>query len=256
MNKKIVLLCSECFSTTVLYNHINSTFPVPHIIIEEPMRGMALAKRRFKKLGFFRTAGQILFSLVIVRLVKMGSGKRVKQIVDQYKFNESAIPEDKKTKFSSANDAACIEFLQQVKPDIVLVNGTRILSKRLLESVNATFINMHTGITPQYRGVHGGYWAVVNNDYERCGVTIHLVDKGIDTGAVLYQTKINVTPKDNFVTYPYLQFGEGVPLVAKAVQDVTNNSLKSYIPSGDKGKLWYHPTIWQYLYYRIFKNKK
>ena len=41
---------------------------------------------------------------------------------------------------------------------------------------------MHAGITPQYRGVHGGYWAVVNNDPEHCGVTIHFVDKGIDTG--------------------------------------------------------------------------
>ncbi len=256
MTKKIVLLCSACFSTTVLYNHINPGYPIRHIIIEEPMRGMALAKRRFKKLGFVRTVGQILFSLLVVRIVRMGSGKRVKQIIEQSKLDETPLPQQKIKNVISANDDACINFLKEQQPDIVLVNGTRILSKKLLESTNAVFINMHTGITPQYRGVHGGYWAVVNNDYNRCGVTIHLVDKGIDTGAVLYQAAIKITPKDNFVTYPYLQFGEGVPLVLKAVEDVAANRLKPFTPAGDKGKLWYHPTIWQYFYYRVFKKKK
>lgn len=220
------------------------------------MRGMALAKRRFKKLGFFRTSGQILFSLFIVKLVRRFSGKRVKQIIEQYKFDESALPESAIKRFSSVNDEACITFLKESKPGIVLVNGTRILSRKLLENVDSVFINMHTGITPKYRGVHGGYWAVVKNDYDNCGVTIHLVDKGIDTGAILYQEKIAVTRNDNFVTYPYLQFGEGIPLVAKAVEDVFNNQLTPHISSGENGTLWYHPTIWQYLYYRIFKNKK
>lgn len=256
MNKKIILLCSDCFSTTTLYNYINERVPVQQIIIEEPMRGMALAKRRFKKLGFFRTTGQILFSLIIVRLVRVTAGKRMKEIIAQYKFNESPLPGDKIKRFVSANDDECIAFLRELQPDIVLVNGTRILSKKLLSAVNAVFINMHTGITPQYRGVHGGYWAVVNNHPDKCGVTIHLVDKGIDTGAVLYQGLIQVTKKDNFVTYPYLQFGEGIPLVGKAVEDAVLGRLQPKVPPGDKGTLWYHPTIWQYLYHRIFRNKK
>jgi Formyl transferase len=256
MNKKIVMLCSECFSTTTLYNHINAKYPVAHIIAEEPMRGMALAKRRFKKLGFFRTTGQILFSLFIVKIVGRFARKRVSQIIEQYAFDETSLPAEKMHRVPSANDESCIGLLKEWQPDIVLVNGTRILSRKVLESTNAVFINMHTGITPQYRGVHGGYWAVVNNDYDHCGVTVHLVDKGIDTGAVLYQSTIKVTSKDNFVTYPYLQFGEGIPLVQKAVEDAGNGRLKPVVPSGNKGKLWSHPTIWQYLYFRVFKNKK
>ncbi len=57
MNKKIVMLCSECFSTTVIYNAVNKQFPVERVITETPMRGMALAKRRMKKLGWFRVGG-------------------------------------------------------------------------------------------------------------------------------------------------------------------------------------------------------
>lgn len=256
MNKKIILLCSACFSTTTLYNHINTKYSIEQIIVEEPMRGLALAKRRFKKLGFFRTFGQIMFSVIVVRLVRIGAKKRIKQIINQYGFNETPLPVEKIRNVVSANDEACISFIKEQQPDIVLVNGTRILSRKLLECTHAIFINMHTGITPQYRGVHGGYWAVVKNDYQHCGVTVHLVDKGIDTGAVLYQAIIKVTSADNFVTYPFLQFGEGIPLVLQAIGDVVENKIKPVVPAGNKGSLWYHPTIWQYLYYRIFRNKK
>lgn len=256
MNKKIVLLSSACFSTTALYNHINPRYPIDTIIIEQPMRGAALAKRRFKRLGFFRTSGQVLFSLFIVPVINSFSRKRVKAIIAQYGFDQTPLPEAKTRNVVSANDEASIQLLQELKPDIVLVNGTRILSKKLLDSTPAVFINMHTGITPQYRGVHGGYWALVQNDVANCGVTVHLVDKGVDTGAVLYQARIQTTSKDNFITYPYLQFGEGIPLVLRSVEDALHNKLNPVVPSGNKGKLWYHPTIGQYLYHRLFRNKK
>ena len=34
----------------------------------------------------------------------------------------------------------------------------------MLQSVEAIFVNTHVGITPKYRGVHGGYWSLVKND--------------------------------------------------------------------------------------------
>lgn len=256
MNKKIVLLCTECYSTTALYNYLNKDYPIAAIITEEPLRGMALAKRRFKKLGFFRVCGQIAFSLLIVPFLNLLSKKRIKEIKQSYSFDETALPTEKFTHFATVNDEACISLLEKINPDIVLVNGTRIISKKLLERCKAVFMNMHAGITPQYRGVHGGYWAVANNDLENCGVTIHLVDKGIDTGGILYQNKIVVTRKDNFITYPYSQLGEGMPLVKKAISDAVLGQLKPLPHPSSPGKLWYHPTIWQYLYYRVLRNKK
>jgi folate-dependent phosphoribosylglycinamide formyltransferase PurN len=72
--------------------------------------------------------------------------------------------------------------LKAINPDLVIVNGTRIISKKVLSSINSKFVNIHVGITPKYRGVHGTYWALVNNDVENSGVTVHFVDEGIDTG--------------------------------------------------------------------------
>ena len=256
MNKRIVMLCSDCFSTTALYNYISRFYPIQNVIIENALRGSVLAKKRLKKLGFIKVSGQVLFSIIIVNFLKLSSKKRVKEIKGFFNVDESVIPDSKKINISSVNDEKCITILKEINPDIVLVNGTRIISKRLLESSNAYFINMHTGITPMYRGVHGGYWAMVNKDPDHCGVTIHLVDKGIDTGNILCQSKIVVNKRDNFFTYPFLQFGEGIPLVKKVIDDISENNLKPIPISRTFSRLWYHPTIWQYLYYRIFKKIK
>lgn len=255
MNKKIVMLCSACFSTTVIYNAVNKQLPVERVITETPMRGMALAKRRLKKMGWFRVGGQILFSVLIVPLLRRTGSSRLKKVFSQYGFDETIIPESKITAVNSVNEDACIRLLQELDPDLVIVNGTRIISRKVLESTRAVFINMHTGITPKYRGVHGGYWAIANNDAALCGVTIHLVDKGIDTGGILYQGIIPVTRADNYYTYPYLQFGEGIPLMLKAVEDALHNRLQIRESLTKESALWSHPTIWQYLYTRLFKGK-
>lgn len=251
---KIVLLCSPCFSTTVIYNAVNSRYPVDRVITETPMRGMALARRRMKKLGWFRVGGQVLFSVGLVPFIRRAAAARMKAILAHYRFDETPIPGDKITALDSVNDEACIRLLQEIKPDLVLVNGTRIISRKILESTDAVFINMHTGITPKYRGVHGGYWAMVNGDPSLCGVTIHLVDKGIDTGGILYQGLIPVTAADNYYTYPYLQFGEGIPLLLQAVEDLLQNRMQVRESLTRDSALWYHPTAWEYLYTRLTKG--
>ncbi|HRH36379.1 MAG TPA: hypothetical protein PKY12_15040, partial [Catalimonadaceae bacterium] len=83
----------------------------------------------------------------------------------------------------------------------------------------------------------------------------HLVDPGIDTGGVLYQQNIKITDLDNFVTYTYLQNVEGLKLMKKAVSDALEGKIK-VVERNLESKLWYHPTIWQYLANRILKGVK
>jgi methionyl-tRNA formyltransferase len=73
------------------------------------------------------------------------------------------------------------------------------------------------GITPEYRGVYGAYWALLNNDVENCGVTIHKVDKGIDTGALIKQAVIQIGNRDNFKTYPVHQYGVAIGLMKQTL---------------------------------------
>jgi methionyl-tRNA formyltransferase len=134
-----------------------------------------------------------------------------------------------------------------LKPDVVLVIGTRIIGKETLAAIAAPVINFHSGINPKYRGQAGGYWALAMGDAPNAGVTVHLVDEGVDTGAVLYQARFEATPQDNFLTYFYIQAAVARPLAVKAVEDALAgrlNPVKVDLPS----QQFYHPTLWSYLW--------
>ncbi|MEO5781698.1 MAG: formyl transferase [Ginsengibacter sp.] len=253
--KKIIMLAGKGSSTDILYNSLKNDFDISSVILEEPINKKEFLKKRIKKLGLWEVSGQVIFHLIIVKFLSLTSSKRKKEILQQYHLDDSPVPEGKVIHVNSVNDDKCLKNLQELNPDLVIVNGTRIISKKILDSVKARFINIHVGITPKYRGVHGGYWALVNNDEENCGVTIHFVDAGIDTGSILYQTKISVSKKDNFLTYPLLQLAEGISYMKVAISEILNDSVKTKVGL-QESKLWYHPTIWQYLRYRLGKRIK
>ena len=148
---------------------------------------------------------------------------------------------------SSVNSQAAIDHITGLCPDIVVVNGTRIISKKVINLLNCPAINVHCGITPKYRGCNGGYWALANEDAESSGVTIHLVDAGVDTGAVLWQEMIRPIRGDNFVTYPYLQLAAALPGLLEQIRCALENRLHPFAGQGDS-KQWYHPTLWGYFW--------
>ena len=57
-----------------------------------------------------------------------------------------------------------------------------MLRRPLLEACGCPVVNYHSGINPAYRGINGGYFALANGEPEHFGVTLHLVDLGVDTG--------------------------------------------------------------------------
>ena len=212
--------------------------------------------RRIKRLGFGRVLGQVLFQLCVVPCIRMTSRERTRELQKKFKFDTTSIDPSIVHYVPSANSTESIELLKRVQPDLVLINGTRILSKDVLTSIPATFINMHAGITPLYRGVHGAYWALRNREREHCGVTVHIVDTGIDTGRILEQGTIDPEEVDTFVTYPLIQLGIGIPLLEQAISDVLQKKETMKENPAGKSRLWSHPTIWGYLRHRIVGGVK
>jgi len=253
--RKLIMLAGKGASTSILYNSLKNDFEIEAIILERPVPAKEFIKKRLKKLGLEKVAGQVLFQFSIAKFLHLMSSKRIKEILKEYGLHDEPIPEEKIIHVNSVNNNKCLSLLKKINPELVIVNGTRIISKEILNCIQAKFINIHAGITPKYRNVHGGYWAIVNNDPENCGVTVHMVDPGIDTGNIIYQQKIPVSSKDNFATYPFLQLAEGIILLKKALPDVFANRIQ-FQKNDLESKLWYHPTFWQYIYYRIVHNKK
>lgn len=245
--KKIVFLASDCESSRWVYNALKMTIAFEAVILEQPVSKKELAGRRIKKIGIIPVSGQILFSAIAAPFLKYRSKKRRAELVKQYHLSSDMYNGNNIVHVTSVNDEACLYAMQSLQPDIVIVNGTRIISKKILQSTQAVFINMHVGITPWYRGSHGGYWAVKNNDLDHFGTTIHLVDAGIDSGAVLKQAFIRPDKRDNFATYPVLQTAIGIEALQEVLPAVIAGTYQS-VPNNEKGKMYYQPTLWQYFF--------
>lgn len=83
------------------------------------------------------------------------------------------------------NDTRVIQFLETVRPSLVVFTGGGILRKPVLERAGLGAVNCHMGILPCYRGMDVAQWAVLERRPEMLGITVHLMGEGIDTGDIL-----------------------------------------------------------------------
>lgn len=248
---KVVLLLGRDQASNAVYHALARVADVVAVIEEEPPSKVKMVRRRIKRLGLLRVVDQLLFITLAVPILRGRSAARVQAIRAESKMDVGPIPPECVQRVPSINDPLVIDALRAHRPDVVVVNGTRIIAKRVLECVDAPFINTHTGITPAYRGVHGGYWALVEGKPNLAGVTVHYLDTGIDTGAVIAQDLIHPGPQDNFCTYPALQLAAGLPLLLGAVLDVDDDGLRTTEPLTTTSRLYYHPGLTQYLAHRV-----
>lgn len=90
------------------------------------------------------------------------------------------------------NSADCHSLARKLQPDVIVLMGTGIVRAALLEIPRIATINAHYGTLPEYRGVDVTEWAVLHGD--PIVVTVHRVDAGVDTGAVLGTRRVEVEP--------------------------------------------------------------
>jgi methionyl-tRNA formyltransferase len=248
-DRRVVLLCTESESASILYHYLDASVNIVAVIVENKPSRKRIIKRRIKILGVLTVIGQILFVLAMPLLFRT-SRIRIAEIIEDFGLNPSDIPDSQIFHVRSANSKECRDALNSLSPDIVVIHGTRILSKRTLAAVESTFVNIHAGITPKYRGVHGGYWAAVAKDDDNLGVTLHVVDSGIDTGGILSQATVSVDKVDSFATYPLLQLVAALPELRRFLTE--EDTFHLYHRKDLESRLWSHPTLWGYLYQRVF----
>ncbi len=93
-------------------------------------------------------------------------------------------------------DPKFIETLRAWEPDAIVVAAFgRILPKIILNLPPKGCLNVHGSLLPKYRGAAPIQWAVILGESET-GITIMLMDEGMDTGAILQQEVIPIGPDE------------------------------------------------------------
>jgi folate-dependent phosphoribosylglycinamide formyltransferase PurN len=94
------------------------------------------------------------------------------------------------------NDEKYVSILKQINPDYIIVFGSSILKDAIIDLFPRRIINMHLGLSPYYRGSATNFWPLYDNKLEYVGVTIHFLDKGIDSGRIILQGRPVIEPSD------------------------------------------------------------
>lgn len=96
---------------------------------------------------------------------------------------------------SSLNDRKSLEALRTCSPDLVIYAGGGILKQAFLKIPKIGVLNAHGGPLPHFRGMNASEWSILFGF--KPVVTIHFIDKGIDTGPILKRIPINIDKSDS-----------------------------------------------------------
>ena len=126
-----------------------------------------------------------------------------------------------------AYEEALLQLLQEQEIDLIVLAGyMRIIGQTLLSHYSNRILNIHPSLLPSFPGLHG-----IKDAYEYgvkvTGVTVHLVDDGVDTGPIIAQEPVLILPEDSLESLEEKIHQTEHRLYPKVLRDVLLQSDKN-----------------------------
>jgi hypothetical protein len=135
------------------------------------------------------------------------------------------------------------EPLRRLRPDLVVLVGADLVPASMLEIPPLGTINPHYGLLPAYRGMNVTEWSVYHGD--PVGVTIHLVDAGVDTGPILLREEIALEPGETLASLRRRHQQLAARLLVEAAIALRDGTAHPQPQAVDEGRQYYrmHPSL-------------
>lgn len=124
------------------------------------------------------------------------------------------------------------ELLSKGVELVILAGFMRIVKKPLLEAFPNRIMNIHPALLPSFPGLHGQKQAV-DHGVRISGCTVHFVDEGVDTGPIIIQAAVPVSPDDTeeslserILRLEHKIFPEAIRLFAEGRLEVEGRKVK------------------------------
>ena len=126
-----------------------------------------------------------------------------------------------------------INIVKELAPKLILVNSYSMkLSGELIKIPIYGCVNIHGGPLPEYRGCNPMQWAIINND-NYAGVTLHLMDKNLDTGPIIDKKIVNLYFEDSWIDLRDRIHKETNLLIEKNIKSLIQGKFLS-LPQNEK----------------------
>ncbi len=118
-------------------------------------------------------------------------------------------------------DWSCEKIKHCKSYDLIISFGYKyILDVDFLNLINIPIINLHISFLPWNKGAHPNFWSFYENTPK--GVSIHLIDKGIDTGPIIYQKIVKFSKNEE-------TFEQTYSVLKNEIEDLFINNITNII---------------------------
>jgi methionyl-tRNA formyltransferase len=124
-----------------------------------------------------------------------------------------------------------------MQTDILLLGGVPIIRANVLAAPKLCTLNVHMGLLPKFRGVNVAEWSIFCG--APVGVTVHQVDPGVDTGAILYREEIDVSGCTNIEAMRAKVSAAQHRVLAKCTRLLADKQLAPQPQKREDGKQYY-----------------
>jgi methionyl-tRNA formyltransferase len=138
-------------------------------------------------------------------------------------------------------------FLKNAAPDLIVFTGGGLIRDSILAIPRLGVLNCHSGWLPRFRGMDVIEWAVLEAGSRKpeLGITLHFMDRGVDTGPILLQQKVELKKEDTFESIRRRLEPMMVKLIIKGVRELKDGMLHAKPQNPNDGRQYYvmHPRL-------------
>lgn len=135
------------------------------------------------------------------------------------------------------NGPHCIAALRKFQTDVLILGGTPIIRAQVLQTPRVGTLNVHMAWLPGIRGMNVAEWSVYTD--APIAVTVHFVDAGVDTGAVLYREEVDIADCRGIAAMRQKLSFEQHHALARAARLLLDQQLKPMPQARAAGKQYY-----------------
>jgi hypothetical protein len=221
------------------------------IIIRDGRGRLVRASRReIRRVGLLRFLDVMAFrAYARLRLARRDAdwaARTIQEFRTRYPVDLDSIPG---IVVSSPNSDQARDFLTRIAPDLVIARCKVILKPAILEVPRAGTFVLHPGICPEYRNAHGCFWALVNRDFERVGMTLLKADAGVDTGPVYLHAGCDFDEvRESHVVIQHRVVLENLDAIERILLSVCRgDDVPVIATAGRRSATWGQPRLSDYL---------
>ena len=231
---KIVILSGKQHNQAALCHKLAAVAEIAAIVVSDNVPRKPPAHR-----------ARLLANRVAGRLVGRPFVAAWQELQARYHARYATFPTVEQVPVRNVNDPATLAAIERLAPDLVVVSGTNIVGKKIIELAarRRGVVNMHTGISPYVKGgPNCTNWCLAARSFHLIGSTVMWLDAGIDTGAVIATEQTPLDGRESLADLHWKVMEHAHDLYVRSLAAIAAGRDVPRVPQSDVGQgvTWYN----------------